>query len=83
MIKPETLYQAILQKLNEIPSHYLWEINHYLEQLRQKADKKQDNIDKILSFAGSWADMSDEDFEDYLHEAKRSGQEAFGKEVNL
>jgi|GEM_PF-5605924 hypothetical protein len=36
----------------------------------QDVDEKEQNRQAILALAGSWEDMSEEDFEDYLREAK-------------
>ncbi len=38
---------------------------------------------EIRSLAGSWSEMSDADFSEYLIEAKRSGNEIFGLDRSL
>ena len=37
----------------------------------------------IMSLAGSWDEMSENDFQEYLSEAKRSGGEMFDRDVSL
>lgn len=37
----------------------------------------------IMSLAGSWNGMSENDFKEYLSEAKRSGGEIFDRDVTL
>lgn len=38
---------------------------------------------EIRSLAGSWSEMSESDFSEYLIEAKRSGDEIFGRDVRI
>lgn len=40
-----------------------------------------DNRKAIMTMAGSWDEMSESDFQEYLSEAKRSGGEMFGRDV--
>jgi len=37
----------------------------------------------IMSLAGSWNGMSENDFQEYLSEAKRTGGEMFDRDVSL
>ncbi len=37
----------------------------------------------IMSLAGSWGGMSENDFQEYLSEAKRSGGEMFDRDFSL
>ena len=39
--------------------------------------------ENIMSLAGSWIGMSENDFQEYLAEAKRSGGEMFDRDVSL
>ncbi len=43
----------------------------------------EDRRAEIISLAGTWQEMSEDDFKEYLTEAKRSGREMFGREVQL
>jgi hypothetical protein len=77
------LYKTVLQKLISLPDEYLPLVNAFLSSLKQKAEQKKNNREEILKFAGSWNDMSDEDFDDYLKEAKNTGAQMFGREIDL
>ena len=77
------LYQSVLKKLGDIPAEYLSQIDEFLSQLNQEAQRQDNNREKILALAGSWTDMNEDDFQDYLKHAKESGSEAFGREVDL
>ena len=38
---------------------------------------------EIMSFSGTWSDMSETDFNEYLREAKSSGTEMLDRDVSL
>ncbi len=44
---------------------------------------KNNNRDAIMALAGGWDMMSENEFQEYLIEAKRSGSEMFGDESSL
>jgi len=77
------LYKSVLKKLSLIPVEYLQQVDNFLSSLTEKITKKEQNRKAILDFAGSWADMSKNDFKDYLRVAKETGEELFKREINL
>ncbi len=77
------LYQSVLHKLSTIPSEYLHQINNYLTDIQESVQNKEKNGRATMQLAGSWSDMSDSDFEDYLTIAKDSGTELFNREIDL
>jgi len=44
---------------------------------------REDHRAEIMSLAGTWGEMSEDDFSEYLSEAKDSGREIFGRDVSL
>jgi hypothetical protein len=42
-------------------------------------DDPQNRRGEILALAGAWDDMTENDFDEFLVEAKRSGSEAFSR----
>ncbi len=44
---------------------------------------KRQNREAILELAGGWNEMSENDFQEYLAEAKRSGGEIFDRDFQL
>ena len=76
------LYQSV-RKLSNIPTEYLSQVNDFLAQLDQPSSTHTDNREKTLALAGSWKDLSEEDFLDYLNCARESGNEAFNRETDL
>lgn len=81
MISTDSIYQSILHKLSEIPVDYLNEIDSYLEAFTQKTKLRQNNRAQILELAGSWNDMDEDTFQDYLLSAKKT--EIFSRDVSL
>ncbi len=79
----EITYQSVLSRLSRIPAESLPEIDAYLETFVPENGSKASNREAVMSLAGSWGEMTDEDFQAFLHEARRSGSEAFDRDVSL
>lgn len=77
------IYKSVLHKLSMIPEEYLDQVNYFLASLKKKIDDKEKNREEILKLAGSWSDMSELDFEEYLKKAKESSSSAFNREIDL
>ena len=76
-------YQSVLKSLSLIPEEYLVQVNAYLEKLQDRISHKEKNRQEILSLAGTWSDLSDSDFADFLDKAKESGNEVFERKIDL
>lgn len=81
MISTDSIYQSILHKLSEIPVDYLNEIDSYLEAFTQKTKLRPNNRTQILDLVGSWNDMDEDTFQDFLLSAKKT--EIFSRDVSL
>ena len=79
----ESIYQSILNHLSLIPVEYLEMVDSYLKKLASDAKQKEKNRAMILNLAGSWNDMSEDDFNDYLKITKQTKDEMFQREVDL
>lgn len=77
------LYQSVLQKLSAIPVEYLLEVDKFLTTLQKETKQKDKKGIETLSFAGSWNDMSDEDFEEYKQVIKETRKNLFNREIEL
>jgi hypothetical protein len=77
------LYQSILLKLGHLPINHLQQVDHYLDALILPISPQQESKSKILALFGSWSDMEEADYQDFLKEAKSVGTELFSKEVAL
>jgi hypothetical protein len=83
MLPKEKLYKSILHQLEVIPDNQLYEIDAYIKNLIAEIRDKEKNRQKILALAGSWSDMSDEDFRDFLQSIKDLRVEMFNREIQL
>jgi len=77
------LYQSVLKKLSGIPRPYLEDVDHYLSGVVNRIKRKPTNVAKIMSFAGSWSDMKQEDFDDYLAETRNTRTNLFDRSIDL
>jgi DNA-binding transcriptional regulator/RsmH inhibitor MraZ len=84
MLHNEQVLRSILHHLSLVPVDYWQQVDAYLQKFARKAKvKRQQNRSEILALAGTWKDMSDEDFDDFLRIAKTSGNEMFNRDVEL
>lgn len=76
------LYQSVLRKLANLPQVYLWDIDRYLSKvILERKPNKQSDVVQVMSYAGSWEDMPQEDFEDFLVETQNMRDHLFNREV--
>ncbi|MCB0571737.1 MAG: hypothetical protein KDC66_18340 [Phaeodactylibacter sp.] len=77
------IYKSVLGRLSQLSVDYLQLVDNYLSSLQTKLDKKEENRNAVLALAGTWSDLSEEDFEDFLRVTKETGDELFNREVEL
>ena len=77
------IYKSVLRRLSQLSVDYLQLVDNYLSSLQTKLDKKEENRNAVLALAGTWSDLSEEDFEDFLRVTKETGDELFNREVEL
>ncbi len=85
MTASENIYQSILLKLSNIPVVYLQQVDNYFQHFTitvKDKEWKHRNRAKIMAMAGSWNDMSESEFQDYLTAAKNTGKELFNPKHN-
>jgi hypothetical protein len=71
------LYQSVLRQLSLLPVEYLKLVERFVSGLNQLTQDKKKNRQAILALAGSWSDLSEQDFEDIrsiVLEHHRSGK---------
>jgi hypothetical protein len=83
MNNSEKIYQSILNQLSLVPVDYLQQVETFLQKLTRDIQRKQQNRALILGLAGSWTDMPEDDFNEYLGAAKKTGSELFNREIDL
>ncbi len=83
MKNKEKIYQSILSHLSLVPTDYLLQVDNYLQNLSKEIKRKEQNRQLILKLAGSWADMEETEFNDFLATTKKIGSEMFVKHIDL
>ncbi len=61
---------AILEELKNVPLDRLEDLYSYIHSLKPNSKKSKSSKKKILSFAGSFNDMSQKDYDDFLKETE-------------
>ncbi len=74
---------TILEELKNVPVNRLKDLYSIIHSLGVDTDKTEKSSKKILSFAGSFSDMSDNDFNDFLQETQKNREELFDRQVNI
>ncbi len=74
---------SILREIKDVPVNRLEEIYQFIHSLTPH-NKKTDTFRKrILSFGGSFKEMSDTDYSDFVSQTKKTRTELFERQVNL
>ena len=70
-------YQTIIEKVNQIPVVFLQDVYNILHSFSSEIEHRKQNRGNILKLAGSWSDISKEDYKDLMSEINRSKKEMF------
>lgn len=73
---------AISETMKLLPPEAKREVRHFAEFLAQKYLKKQKSNgakNKIMSFAGAWKDLSDNDFQDLIDDVYQRREKSFSR----
>ena len=76
-------FNSILKELKDIPSDRLEELYQFIHSLNPKKKGSEQMRKKILTFAGSFRDMSNKDYNDYLKQTKKTRTKLFTRNVDL
>ena len=73
----------ILKELKNVPVDRLEDLYSIIHSLRANTKKSDKTSKKILSFAGSFGDMSEKDYNDFLQRTKDTRKDLFDRDINL
>jgi hypothetical protein len=76
-------YNDILKEIKDVPVERLEELYQFVHSLNKKTKKSDSLRKKILSFAGSFSDMTAKDYADFKKETKRTREKLFDRDFNL
>ena len=74
---------TILEELNDVPVDKLGELHVFINSLKINNEKSEKKRKEILSFAGAFNDMSQNDYNDFVKETKRTRSKLFDREINF
>jgi len=76
-MKVSTMREKLFDEISKIPDEKVPEIFDFLHYFRLGLGMKLSNPQRILKLAGSWKDMSEDDFDDFLNDVTNRRKNAF------
>lgn len=67
----------LINEISLLPEDKLGEVYNFIHYFRLGTEKTKKNDNNILSFSGSWKDMGDNKFDDYLSGISERRNKAF------
>ncbi|HET7117558.1 MAG TPA: hypothetical protein VFI29_13765 [Hanamia sp.] len=74
---------TILKELKNVPVDKLEDLYSIIHSLRTNTRKVDKVNQEILSFAGSFGDMSESDYNDFLKHTNQTRENLFDRNINL
>jgi hypothetical protein len=74
---------AVLKEVKEVPANRLDELYEFVHSLTSMPKPTESLRKKILSFAGAFSDMSDEDYSGFLDQTKKTRAKLFDRSFDL
>lgn len=69
----------LINEISLLPDDKLGEVYNFIHYFRLGTDKTRKSDTNLLSFSGSWKDMDDEEFDDYLSDISERRNKAFSR----
>jgi hypothetical protein len=63
-------YNQIIEEINQIPIEHLTSLYYFIHSFNKQSDNNKLQKENLLKFAGSWADMSENDFKEYIEQTQ-------------
>lgn len=74
---------TILKELKNVPVDKLGDLYSIVHSLQTNVKKPGNKTQKILSYAGSFGDMTKRDFGDFVKHTKETRDKLFDRNINL
>lgn len=74
---------AILNELKNVPVDKLEDLYSIIHSLRTNTKKADKANKEILSFAGSFGDISESDYNDFVKQTKQTRKNLFDRNIDL
>ncbi len=79
MIETSTLRTRVQKEIDLIPEDKLTQVYNFIHYFRLGVEISSGGSQQIMQFAGSWRDMPDEDFDEFLEEIAGRRRQAFSR----
>ena len=76
-------FNTILKELKNVPVDRLEDLYSIILSLRANTKKSDKTSKKILSFAGSFSDMNENDYQEFLKQTMQTRNNLFDRDINL
>lgn len=63
-------YNQIIEEINQIPVEHLTSLYYIIHSFNKQSDTNNFQKNNLLKFAGSWAEMSENDFKEYIEQTQ-------------
>ena len=73
----------ILREIKDVPVNRLEELYQLIHSLTPNTKQTEAIRKKILSFGGSFSDLSNEDYSEYLYQTKKTRANLFDRKIDL
>lgn len=73
----------IFEEMKDVPVSRLEELYQFIHSMTPTTDHTESMRKKILSFGGSFSDMSSKDYSDFLHQTRKVRIELFERNIEL
>lgn len=74
---------TILKELKNVPVDRLEDLYSIIHSLQANTRKSDKTSSQILSFAGSFGDMTENDYNDFLQHTKQTRNDLFDRDIHL
>lgn len=74
---------AILKEIKDIPVSRLEELYQFVHSMTPPTKQTERSRKKILSFGGTFGDMSNKDYSDFLDQTKKARTKLFDRNIEL
>ncbi len=74
---------TIFKEIKNVPVNRLEDLYSFINSLKTNSKTTKENRNKILSFAGSFNNMNQEDYDDFIEESRKTRNELFDRNIDL
>jgi len=80
--KANTVREKVLEEIKSLPEEKLPEILNFIHSFRLGRQLSNAKADRVTSFAGSWRDLPDEIYNEFINDIAKRRQAAFSRRRN-